>query len=318
MMPSVCRFCKSTGAAKKFSSADIFYEQWEYYACGECKAVFLSPEPSPEQFRKAYDSSYYGEQETKFTGPVEHVIEFFRRRRAKYLASLIAENARVLDLGCGNGSFLNHLSRNGSFDLYGIEPAGGSARRASKVSNIKLKVGYLEKGDFPGGFFDAISLFHVFEHLWNPAEILDILKMILKKNGFLLISFPNIDSWQVRVFKGKWLHIDPPRHLFFFAPQVFVELMKNNGFSLVNTHRMSFEQNPFGWVQSILNKICRKRDVLFERLKGNKNYAPEYGSMNLFIQKSFVVLSLPFFVIFDMIEAWSDKTATVEFTFRKD
>ena len=80
---------------------------------------------------------------------------------------------------------------------------------------------FLEKNDFAPQSFDAVTLIHVFEHLPDPRQTLEIISEILKKDGILMMSFPNIDSFQSRIFKGKWLHIDPPRHLFFFSPKDF-------------------------------------------------------------------------------------------------
>lgn len=316
MFPA-CRFCKSTSAEPAFGTSDIFGDHWQLYHCENCKAFFLFPEPTDAQLARAYDDSYYGEKETKFTGPVERMVEFFRSRRASALAKKLDNNASVLDIGCGNGGFLKQLSHFGNFQLFGIEPEGGSARRAAKIPAIHLKTGRLEINDFPDNSFDAITLFHVFEHLPNPSETIDIIGKILKPGGILLMSFPNIDSWQARIFKGNWLHLDPPRHLFFFAPGDFVAIMKNRGYILQRIKKMSTEQNPYGWAQSILNKMCKKREVLFERLKGNSKYAPEYSAVNIFLQKCFFACSLPFFAMFDAVEALFGMTGTIQFTFRK-
>jgi hypothetical protein len=131
------------------------------------------------------------------------------------------------------------------------------------------------------------------------------------------MSFPNIDSWQSKMFKGKWLHLDPPRHLFFFAPLDFVEMMKKRGFLLESKKFFSPEQNPYGMIQSTLNLFTKKREVLFENLKGNTAYAPEYGKINIIFQKLFFLGAMPFFMVADVFATIAGKSATVEFTFRK-
>lgn len=312
-----CRFCNTTDVAELYPTEDIHGQKWVIYKCCSCKAYFLTPMPTPRQMQLAYDSSYYGKGESKFGFSVEGFIDMFRRRRAKYLASFLSQKAKVLDIGCGNGRFLQHLSTMGDFDLHGIEMEGGSADRAKKIKEITLKIGTLNRDDFPEAYFDAISLFHVFEHLDKPKETLDVIKVILKDDGILMMSFPNIASWQARAFKGKWLHLDPPRHLLFFAPNDFIGIMGAMGFKLISKRWVSTEQNPYGWVQSCLNMMCKKRDVLFERLKGNMNYAPEYGGFNILMQKIFFVSALPFFVVFDVFESLFQKNGTFLFTFRK-
>ena len=105
--------------------------------------------------------------------------------------------------------------------IYGVEMPGGSADRAKKIEGLTLKLGHLRIHDFEPNTFDAITLHHVFEHLTEPKRYLEIICEILKPGGHLVISFPNIDSFQSRFFKGNWFHLDPPRHLFFFTPDDF-------------------------------------------------------------------------------------------------
>jgi SAM-dependent methyltransferase len=316
--PGVCRYCKNPNTTILYSAQDTHDNVWIICKCPTCKAIFLSPEPSPEQLKQAYDAGYYGEGENKFGFSVETFIDYFRKKRAKSLASKLCENARILDVGCGNGRFLFHLSRISKFDLNGIELQGGSADRAAKIKEINLKIGALTDTDFAENSFDAITLFHVFEHLDKPRETLDIIGKLLKKDGILILSFPNISGWQSKVFKANWYHLDPPRHLVFFDPSDIIEIMKSRGYAIVKKNWFSFEQNPYGWVQSFLNSWCGRREVLYERLKGNKNYASGYGSINIFFQKLFFMFSFSFFVGLDLIESLFGKSATVQLTFKKN
>ncbi|MFA4850930.1 MAG: class I SAM-dependent methyltransferase [Bacteroidales bacterium] len=316
-MADICRYCKEEKTEQLFETVDIFQQNWKICKCRICNAFFLSPIPTDEQLKLAYDSAYYGEGENKFVFSIEKFIDHFRRKKAKYIAAQIPENAKVLDLGCGNGRFLHHLSVFGNFDLHGIEMEGVSAERAAKVKEIKLKVKPLSQSDYPDDTFDAITLFHVFEHIDNPEETLGIIKNILKKDGLFVVSFPNIAGWQAKIFRGKWYHLDPPRHLLFLDPVDFIKIMDGFGFRLVQKKWFSFEQNPYGWVQSCLNRMCEKREVLYERLKGNNSYSPEYGFFNIFLQKLFFIFTLSFFVLLDAVESMFGKSATVQLTFRK-
>lgn len=313
-----CGFCKTKNSKILYPVSDIFGYNFNINKCESCNAFFLSPLPTLEQLEMAYDSSYYGSNEKKFSFPViEQVLDYFRSGRARNVAKYLKENDKVLDIGCGNGRFLMYLNKIGNFNLYGTELSGGSAERTSQIKEINLKIGMLEKSDFEPHTFSAITLFHVFEHLTEPKEILEIISNIIKPNGVLIMSFPNIDSLQSKWFKGKWLHLDPPRHLFFFAPRDFEKLLNSYGFELIGRKFMSFEQNPYGMVQSILNKMLKKREVLFERLKGNNQYAQEYSKANILFQKLFFIGTMPFFMITDIFVSLAGKGATVEFTFKK-
>jgi hypothetical protein len=80
----------------------------------------------------------------------------------------------------------------------------------------------------------------------HKQQWLHIIENILKPGGVLVMSFPNMNSHQARWFKGDWLHLDPPRHLFYFKPIDFIGLMQKKGFELVHEQHISLEQNPYG------------------------------------------------------------------------
>lgn len=313
-----CPYCKSVSSNYLFSTTDIFNDAFSLTKCNICHAYFLDPNPTAEQLHRAYDTSYYGSKSEKFTFPlIEKILDYFRSRRAKRVSRLIENKGRVLDVGCGNGRFLKYMLRFGTFELFGTELDGNSAERASKIKEINLRKGFLEPNCYPSGFFDAVTMFHVFEHLANPKEILTIVAGILKPGGIAVFSFPNIASKQARIFKGRWLHLDPPRHLFFFAPAGFINLMKQYGFILLSEKYASAEQNPFGMAQSLLNLWLKKRDVLFESMKGNKDYVKEYNGLNLFMQRCFFFITMPVFIVTDWFASLTKSSATVELTFKK-
>jgi poly-D-alanine transfer protein DltD len=93
--------------------------------------------------------------------------------------------------------------------------------------------------------------------------------------------------------------------------------MDKMGFDCKRVKYFSIEQNPFGMAQSLLNTILRKREVLYERLKGNHAYAPEYGKFSVLLQKAFFVLSSPIFILGDVVVSSLKRGASVEFIFQK-
>lgn len=313
-----CGFCYSANGEIQYPTNDIFGEDWEIFLCEDCKAFYLAPLPSADQLARAYDESYYGEEEKKFSFPlIERILDYFRSSRARSLKAYLKDGDSVLDIGCGNGGFLKSLKSFGTYKLMGSELSENSAKRAAGHKDIQLFIGSLKNEDFENESIDLITLFHVFEHLTNPKDTLEFIQQKLKKNGTLVMSFPNVDSWQSKFFKGHWLHLDPPRHLFLFKPKDFIEIMREMGFELVKEKYFSMEQNPYGAVQSILNLFTRKRDVLFESLKGNMEYAESYRGWKLFSQRLFFMLSFPFFIITDIVASLFKKSATVELSFKK-
>lgn len=312
-----CTFCSSANSIYQYETFDIREKHYQIRKCKECNAFFLAPKPGNDELMLYYDDSYYSTNKAKFSSSVEKYIDIFRKKKAGRVVKYLPENGSVLDIGCGNGRFLKYISQHGLYKLLGTEFEGNSAKRASGIPGIQLKIGALSENDFLAESIDVVTMFHVFEHLQEPRKMLQIISSIIKVNGVFILSMPDIGSWQALTFKGKWFHLDPPRHLIFFEREDLKTIMKKYGLECIKERSISFEQNPYGWVQGILNTLCKKREVLYERLKGNTSYAKEYSSINVFFQKIFFAFTLPFFAFSDLIESSFRRSATFELTFRK-
>ena len=311
-----CSYCGAKKNLRLYPTYSISGDNFYISRCLTCGAAFLSPRPTQQQLDQAYDDSYYGRGAAKFTGPIEKVLDFFRSARARRVRKYIRPPARILDIGCGNGRFLSYLISKG-FEGYGTELPGKAAERAGQIPGLKLKVGQLTAGDFSEDFFDGICLWHVLEHLAEPKKTLQIIQKILKPTGYLMMSLPNIDSLQSRLFRGNWLHLDPPKHLFLLGPPDLISEMKRFDFKLIKQKYFSLEQNVFGIQQSILNCLLSRREVLFEALKGNVTYVKEYSRFSIALQKLFYLSSFPVFAFLAALEAAVKKGGTMELIFRK-
>jgi SAM-dependent methyltransferase len=153
------------------------------------------------------------------------------------------------------------------FQVEGTELSEASAKRMPADEGIHVHVGDLTSLQLPAGEYDAVTLWHVLEHVLDPEETLRQAHRLLKPEGKLFISIPNAESWQARLFGTDWFHLDPPRHLFAFGPRSIVPLLNVTGFRMRSYHTRSLEQNPFGFMQSLLNKVGFPRDRAYGSLK---------------------------------------------------
>lgn len=225
--------------------------------------------PTAEELARAYAPSYYGATRRKFVGPVARTIGWFQEGRARTVLGLLGRSGAgaVLDVGCGNGDFLRSLARRG-VRVVGTELSAESARRASPEGDLDVRVGELHRiADLPGAGFAAVTLWHVLEHVPEPLETLCAARRLLAPGGWLVVSLPNAESWQARVFGRHWFHADPPRHLWHFSPRTLRRLCRRAGFTAVREDHFSMEQNPYGWLQSALNACGFEADRLYDTLK---------------------------------------------------
>ena len=215
---NACIYCNAANSVSLYTTCSIFGDEFSLNRCLDCGAVFLTPRPTDEQLNQAYDDSYYGAGDSKFSPAVEKVLDVFRGARVRRVCKFVKPGSRILDIGCGGGGFLKKLSVKG-VETYGTELEGAAADRAMRIEGIKVKTGPLLEADFDKDFFDAVCMWHVFEHLTEPKRTMEIVSRILKPSGYLFLSMPNIESIQSGLFKGNWLHLDPPRHLFYLSPE---------------------------------------------------------------------------------------------------
>src|SRR5690606_11561895 len=89
--------------------------------------------------------------------------------------------------------------------------------------------------------FDAISLFHVLEHVHDLNYILELLITKLKKRGALFIAVPNVNSLDSQLYKEEWASLDVPRHLYHFSPQTMEILAKNYNLKIKKIIPMLFD-----------------------------------------------------------------------------
>lgn len=264
-----CVFCQQDQASYGFSTSSRIKVEFDVWRCSQCGCWFLDPEPSGDQLAQAYQDDYYGEGAAKFWGPIERLVQRFRQARARRVSQFVASPAVVLDVGCGNGQFLAQLLERG-FQAVGVELEGRAAQRAQAVPGLDLRLGPFSSQDFGTQQFDAITLWHVLEHLPDPALVLDQICKLLNDKGHLFLSLPNAASWQARVFLDHWFHLDPPRHLFIPTAAGLQAALEQRGFAIQQITHWSFEQNPFGFLQSLFNSMGGERDALYEQLKDSQ------------------------------------------------
>ena len=212
------------------------------YSCNTCSVIFQYPFPKIKDFDDLYPENYYAHVENENIPFSMKLFDFFLKQKniTKYFRSgiklifpyfeIVKNSNRILDIGCGKGTFLNILKKHNK-ETHGLEPD-------SNAINILLKNGHKAvKGDilssnYDSNYFDLVILSQVFEHVENPAFLLEEAKRILKPGGYILIITPNSDSNLAKRYKNLWRSLELPRHVILHSPNSINKLFSKLYFEL--------------------------------------------------------------------------------------
>lgn len=152
-----------------------------------------------------------------------------RGRRKRHEWFPYRGSGNLLDVGCGGGGFLERM-RDVGWNVTGLELAADVARCVEKRTGIPVHVGTLPHADLKPGSFDAVTLWHVLEHVPNPRELLKSAADLLRPSGLLVIEVPNIANWTVSEFGEYWVGLELPRHFQHFSPKTLAAMLPEGAF----------------------------------------------------------------------------------------
>lgn len=227
--------------------------------CQNCDAA--QTEPVPRDLGPFYPPRY-----RNFGGLTARVLESLYLVRVRRWTRDFGRPGTALELGCGEGVMLAALRSHG-WRVVGTERSTDAALAASRLHELPVFVGGLDAIG-PTSRFELIIMFHVLEHLADPAATLKQCAALLSPRGRLVIGVPNRSSWQARVFGPRWFHLDVPRHLYHFSPRSITAALAASGLVQVGLSFASPEHDPYGWVQSTLNSLPFRQNELTRILMG--------------------------------------------------
>jgi|TARA_B100000315_G_C14555661_1_gene577992 SAM-dependent methyltransferase len=226
--------------------------------CTKCQNFFTDPVPSSL-------SNYYQNRYRKYNVIVLAVLRFFYSFRVKsWVKSFKGNNYSALEIGCGDGFVLSNL-KNMGWKVLGVERDEKSAIHARNMFEIEMISEPISETIYENNF-DLIILFQVLEHVHKPFSLLNKCKKMLKTNGKIIISIPNIESWQAKLTKQNWQHLDVPRHLNHFTKNSLNFYLDKLNLSIDSISYISFEHDIYGWIQSLLNCLGFEKNLLLKFL----------------------------------------------------
>jgi len=262
-----CVLCGSIGLRPWTVNRDFMsQESFALHRCTECglvRTVFPYPE---SELARYYGLAYYGEGGRRFLPPVERAIRAFRGGRARFVRRRHPEPGRVLDVGCGRAIMLSQLKALG-WDCVGTEFSEDIVVWAREKHGIEVWAKDLEACGFGSETFDMVTLWHSLEHMVRPLAVLRESARVLKPGGVLVVEVPNIESLQALIGRGRWFHIDAPRHQVHFGRSHIRTLLGQVGLERICETTVSIELGFYGMWQTLLNLATVRMNVLYLMLR---------------------------------------------------
>jgi len=212
-------------------------ECYVFNKCLACEAVFLINRVNESALNDYYTDNYLPYKGSaawgKFSSFVERSQNKLDLKRVKFLTDITKNKAdfKILDVGCGNPSFLNLVKQKLKAKCTGIDFSDNGWKNSSfhKIELIKTSIAEFE----PSGFFDVITLWHYLEHDYNLQETVDKLYKCLNPGGKLIIEVPDYNSISAKTQKQFWQGWHSPRHITLFSKKSFHTLFNQNKWKIV-------------------------------------------------------------------------------------
>jgi SAM-dependent methyltransferase len=267
-----CPLCGATEARTICRGTDRLFgttdREFLVVECSQCRLMRLFPEPSNGELASYYPKDYWYDPQS---GTADRWAERWRRlalrdhlRFAKASLASAPPEGVVLDVGCGGGLFLRELAPAGR-KAVGLDSSLQGASVAWSSNGVPVVCASLKDAPLPQASCALITMYHVLEHLRDPAGYLEAAHQLLLPGGRLIVQVPNAACWQFLLLGENWNGLDIPRHLIDFRGRELEGLLQRTGFQILRTKHFSLRDNPAGLASSIapwldpMGRRCRAR-----------------------------------------------------------
>jgi len=270
-----CPLCNSSDYNIYIENAKELYNNMDEFFnvcyCLECSHYFTNPRPTMDTIKYFYpdDAGYYAPVPYSLPRGKQYEI-YIKILNEKYgynlnsgvifiLARLVflikkrnletshipyfIKGGRLLDIGCSYGTYLKKME-NLSWKVYGTEINEKAVKYAQKELGLKnINNDFFENSNFEKEFFDVVNMNMVLEHIYEPKSILTKVSSILKKDGQLMISVPDISGFESKFYKQYAYGLQVPEHLHHFTPKTISFLLESCGFKVEKIVHQNFDRD---------------------------------------------------------------------------
>ncbi|MBS4043270.1 MAG: class I SAM-dependent methyltransferase [Chitinophagaceae bacterium] len=253
-----CPLCNSEDFHSTLSVKDytVSEEVFELIQCNNCNNRFTQNIATEAEIGKYYQSeNYISHSDTKkdFISKIYHSVRNITlvSKRKLIEKSVQQQKGKLLDIGAGTGAFANTMIQAG-WNVTALEPDEQARKKA--LENYKLQLQPTsDLFNFPAREFDAITMWHVMEHVHDLHGYFEKFKNIIKPAGKIFIAVPNYTSFDASYYQQYWAGYDVPRHLYHFSPHGMKQIAQQHGLFVSKTKPMWFDSVYV----SLLSEKCK-------------------------------------------------------------
>jgi SAM-dependent methyltransferase len=228
--------------------------------CQQCGLCFTNPRPAQPCIGRFYPANYRPHRapsqlggKIRLLSSKSPALRWLRRNNQRQTLPLNGQG-RLLDFGCGGGSYLQRMHKQG-WRVTGVDVSEKAILRIRDELGLEAFVGTLPHPALKPAAFDMITMWHSLEHVHDPLRALRDARALLAPGGKLLVAVPNIDCLPFRWFGGSWFGLDLPRHLTHFTPWTLTLMLQRAGFRPGPVKMIRHSE----WMRSSAALSCRNR-----------------------------------------------------------
>jgi SAM-dependent methyltransferase len=203
--------------------------------CRHCGLAYTNPRPTPDTIARFYPADYLPHAPRdgrRVRAPSRFWSRVFGRpcpERRGLLARI--GTGRLLDFGCGGGSYLERMSDRG-WRVTGLDTSPRVVQTLRHDRGFDARLGTLPHPDLAPGSFDVVTMWQSLEHVHRPLAVLRAAYELLAPSGKIVVAVPNFDGLAANWFGEHWFGLDLPRHLTHFTPNTLSVMLRVAGFRL--------------------------------------------------------------------------------------
>lgn len=285
-----CPLCDSSEYSIYIKKAKELYNNLDEYfdvcKCNKCRHIFTNPRPTMGTIEYFYpdDAGYYQPQkykersgfkyevykqilntfygyklETTASKLLSILIYFLKKRQleASHIPTFCT-NGKLLDIGSSYGAYLKDKENIG-WEVFGIELNQNAVKYAKNDLKLKnIQSDFFENTIFESNYFDAINMHMVLEHVYDPKLVIKKINEILKEEGELMISVPDISGFEAKIYRKYAYTLQVPEHLHHFSPKTITKLLEDNGFKVQKIIHQNFDRDLVVSSEYMPNKTLAK------------------------------------------------------------